>query len=106
MWPYLDKVCYYDVFEFCISFSSCLCYHLSNFSASVFYFKQAICKTVKNIAKPIIAEQIPKYKIDSVEFEKLTLGTLPPTFQGEYLYILCICLLSGASLPFQPLSFL
>lgn len=43
---------------------------------------QAICKTAKNIAKPIIAEQIPKYKIDSVEFETLTLGSLPPTFQG------------------------
>ena len=44
---------------------------------------QAICKTVKNIAKPIIAEQIPKYKIDAVEFETLTLGTLPPTFHGQ-----------------------
>ncbi|KAI3886876.1 hypothetical protein MKX03_037186, partial [Papaver bracteatum] len=30
------------------------------------------------IAKPIIAEQTPKYKIDSVEFEVLTLGVLPP----------------------------
>jgi Ca2+-dependent lipid-binding protein len=38
---------------------------------------------VKNIAKPIIAEQIPKYKIDAVEFETLTLGTLPPTFHGQ-----------------------
>lgn len=36
----------------------------------------------KNIAKPIIEEQIPKYKIDSVEFQTLTLGSLPPTFQG------------------------
>ncbi|KAF9600446.1 hypothetical protein IFM89_009361 [Coptis chinensis] len=46
------------------------------------YLDKAICKTAKNIAKPIIAEQIPKYKIDSVEFEELTLGCLPPTFQG------------------------
>ncbi|KAF9625074.1 hypothetical protein IFM89_017877 [Coptis chinensis] len=45
------------------------------------YLDKAICKTAKNIAKPIIAEQIPKYKIDSVEFEELTLGCLPPTFQ-------------------------
>lgn len=36
----------------------------------------------KQIAQPIIAEQIPKYKIDSVDFETLTLGCLPPTFQG------------------------
>ncbi|KAF8033176.1 hypothetical protein BT93_D1933 [Corymbia citriodora subsp. variegata] len=51
------------------------------------YLDKAICKTAKNIAKPIIAEQIPKYKIDSVEFEKLTLGTLPPTFQGMKVYV-------------------
>lgn len=51
------------------------------------YLDKAICKTAKNIAKPIIAEQIPKYKIDSVEFQKLTLGTLPPTFQGMKVYV-------------------
>ncbi|KAF9622821.1 hypothetical protein IFM89_034056 [Coptis chinensis] len=51
------------------------------------YLDKAICKTAKNIAKPIIAEQIPKYKIDSVEFEELTLGTLPPTFQGMKVYV-------------------
>ncbi|XLR03958.1 hypothetical protein S83_070156, partial [Arachis hypogaea] len=45
----------------------------------------SICKTAKNIAKPIIAEQILKYKIDSVEFETLTLGCLSPTFQVLYL---------------------
>lgn len=51
------------------------------------YLDKAICKTAKNIAKPIIAEQIPKYKIESVEFETLTLGTLPPTFQGMKVYV-------------------
>ncbi|CAI0557706.1 unnamed protein product [Linum tenue] len=51
------------------------------------YLDKAICKTVQEIAKPIIAEQIPKYKIDSVEFEKLTLGSLPPTFQGMKVYV-------------------
>ncbi|CAJ1933725.1 unnamed protein product [Sphenostylis stenocarpa] len=51
------------------------------------YLDKAICKTTKNIAKPIIAEQIPKYKIDSVEFETLTLGSLPPTFQGMKVYV-------------------
>ncbi|TKY75495.1 Synaptotagmin-1 protein [Spatholobus suberectus] len=50
------------------------------------YLDKAICKTAKNIAKPIIAEQIPKYKIDSVEFEELTLGSLPLTFQGMKVY--------------------
>ncbi|XVE69710.1 hypothetical protein DITRI_Ditri10aG0012700 [Diplodiscus trichospermus] len=51
------------------------------------YLDTAICTTAKNIAKPIIAEQIPKYKIKSVEFETLTLGTLPPTFQGMKAYV-------------------
>ncbi|XP_058783006.1 synaptotagmin-2-like [Vicia villosa] len=51
------------------------------------YLDKAICNTAKNIAKPIIAEQIPKYKIDSVDFEVLTLGSLPPTFQGMKVYI-------------------
>ncbi|CAN6481278.1 unnamed protein product [Victoria cruziana] len=41
---------------------------------------------VREISKPIIAEQIPKFKINSVEFETLTLGNLPPTFQGMKVY--------------------
>ncbi|KAL6504761.1 Synaptotagmin-2 [Orobanche hederae] len=50
------------------------------------YLDKAICKMAKQIAEPIISEQIPKYKIDSVEFEALTLGSLPPTFQGMKVY--------------------
>ncbi|XP_010941315.1 synaptotagmin-2 isoform X1 [Elaeis guineensis] len=51
------------------------------------YLDKAICRTAKEIAKPIIAENIPKYKIDSVEFETFTLGSLPPTFQGIKVHI-------------------
>ncbi|XP_019169227.1 PREDICTED: synaptotagmin-1-like [Ipomoea nil] len=51
------------------------------------YLDKAICRMVKTIATPIIAEQIPKYKIDSVEFETLTLGSLPPTLQGMKVYV-------------------
>lgn len=51
------------------------------------YLDKAICKTVRSVAKPIIAEKIPKYKIDSVEFEELTLGSLPPTFPGMKVYV-------------------
>ncbi|KAK7351924.1 hypothetical protein VNO77_11703 [Canavalia gladiata] len=51
------------------------------------YLDKAICKTAKEIAKPIIAEQIPQYKIESVEFEELTLGALPPTFHGMKVYV-------------------
>ncbi|KZV39724.1 synaptotagmin-2 [Dorcoceras hygrometricum] len=50
------------------------------------FLDKAICKMAKKIAEPIIAEQIPKYKIDSVDFESLTLGSLPPTFQGMKVY--------------------
>ncbi|XP_010265982.1 PREDICTED: synaptotagmin-2-like isoform X2 [Nelumbo nucifera] len=60
---------------------------LNKFIASMWpYLDKAICKTVENITKPIIAEQIPNYKIESVEFEALTLGTLPPTFHGMKVY--------------------
>ncbi|GFP89046.1 synaptotagmin-1 [Phtheirospermum japonicum] len=51
------------------------------------YLDKAICKTAKNIATPIIDEQISKYKIESVDFEALTLGSLPPTFQGMKVYL-------------------
>lgn len=50
------------------------------------YLDKAICKMAKEIAKPIIDENTKKYKIDSVEFETLTLGSLPPTFQGMKVY--------------------
>ncbi|GAA0146254.1 membrane trafficking regulatory protein [Lithospermum erythrorhizon] len=51
------------------------------------YLDKAICTTAKNIAKPIIAQQIPNYKIDSVDFQTFTLGSLPPTFQGMKVYV-------------------
>ncbi|KAI7752630.1 hypothetical protein M8C21_006407, partial [Ambrosia artemisiifolia] len=50
------------------------------------YLDKAICKTAKEIIKPIIAEQIRKFKIYAVVFEMLTLGSLPPTFQGTCIY--------------------
>ncbi|KAK9048610.1 hypothetical protein SSX86_032425 [Deinandra increscens subsp. villosa] len=50
------------------------------------YLDKAICNTVKTIADPIIKEKIPKYKIDAVEFDSLSLGSLPPTFQGMKVY--------------------
>nr|XP_017249060.1 PREDICTED: synaptotagmin-2-like isoform X2 [Daucus carota subsp. sativus] len=50
------------------------------------YLDKAICKQVKTIVDPIIAEQIPQYKIDSVQFEVLSLGCLPPAFTGMKVY--------------------
>ena len=42
---------------------------------------------MKNIARPIIAKQIPKYKINATEFEASTLVSLPPIFQGMKVYV-------------------
>uniref|UniRef100_A0A0D9V765 C2 domain-containing protein n=1 Tax=Leersia perrieri TaxID=77586 RepID=A0A0D9V765_9ORYZ len=51
------------------------------------YLNKVICRTAQDIANPIIAENKEKYKIDSIEFERLTLGSLPPTFQGMKTYV-------------------
>jgi Ca2+-dependent lipid-binding protein len=47
---------------------------------------QAICKIISDTAQPYINDYGPKFKLDSVEFESLTLGTLPPTFVGMKVY--------------------
>ena len=79
MWPYLDKVWSWSLD---LEQIFCLLSPYYKFLWKFLFFSfQAICKTATTIAKPIIAEQIPKYKIDSVDFEALSLGSLPPTFQ-------------------------
>ncbi|KAG0599285.1 hypothetical protein M758_12G140300 [Ceratodon purpureus] len=50
------------------------------------YLDKAICKMVRQQAQPYIDQYGPKYKMDSIEFESLTLGTLPPTFVGMKVY--------------------
>ncbi|KAH7433635.1 hypothetical protein KP509_07G078600 [Ceratopteris richardii] len=50
------------------------------------YLNKAICKIIKETTKPMIDEYSAKYKIDSVEFECLTLGNLPPTLHGIKAY--------------------
>ncbi|KVI05223.1 C2 calcium-dependent membrane targeting [Cynara cardunculus var. scolymus] len=50
------------------------------------YLDKAICKTIQTTTEPIIKEQTPQYKIEEVEFDSLTLGSLPPTFQGMKVY--------------------
>ncbi|XP_076920188.1 synaptotagmin-2-like isoform X1 [Bidens hawaiensis] len=50
------------------------------------YLDKAICKTILATTEPMIKEQTPQYKIDEVKFDSLTLGTLPPTFQGMKVY--------------------
>ncbi|KAL2650353.1 hypothetical protein R1flu_018481 [Riccia fluitans] len=50
------------------------------------FLDKAICKIIREQAKPYIEEYGPKFKLESIEFEQLTLGTLPPTFVGIKVY--------------------
>ncbi|RWW66381.1 hypothetical protein BHE74_00026253 [Ensete ventricosum] len=58
------------------------------------YFQPSDVKVRRRLADlvsgdPIIADNAVKYKLDSVEFETFTLGSLPPTFQGGGFTNLC-----------------
>ncbi|KAK7379744.1 hypothetical protein VNO78_34262 [Psophocarpus tetragonolobus] len=46
------------------------------------FLDTAICKIIRSTAQPIFAEYIGKYQIKVIEFDKLSLGTLPPTVSG------------------------
>ncbi|KAJ9684626.1 hypothetical protein PVL29_016878 [Vitis rotundifolia] len=50
------------------------------------YLDKAICDTIRSMAQPIFAEYIGKYQIEAIEFEKLSLGTLPPILHGIKVY--------------------
>ncbi|KAI4339249.1 hypothetical protein MLD38_024212 [Melastoma candidum] len=50
------------------------------------YLDKVICKNIQITAKPIFAEYIGKYCIKAIEFESLSLGTLPPTIHGMKVY--------------------
>lgn len=50
------------------------------------YLDKAICQTIRSTVKPMFADYIGKYTIKDIEFEKLSLGTLPPTFHGMKVY--------------------
>ncbi|CAM6123407.1 unnamed protein product [Calypogeia fissa] len=50
------------------------------------YLDKAICNIIREQAKPYIEEYGPKFKLESIEFEQLTLGALPPTFVGVKVY--------------------
>ncbi|KAI3458968.1 hypothetical protein Pfo_015631 [Paulownia fortunei] len=46
------------------------------------FLDKAICSIIRSTAEPIFAEYIGKFKIESIEFKKLSLGNLPPTIHG------------------------
>ncbi|KAL5569341.1 hypothetical protein UlMin_025916 [Ulmus minor] len=50
------------------------------------YLDKAISGIIKSTAEPIFAEYIGKFQIEAIEFENLTLGTLPPILHGLKVY--------------------
>ncbi|KAA8534379.1 hypothetical protein F0562_031870 [Nyssa sinensis] len=50
------------------------------------YLDKAICGTIRSMAQPIFAEYVGKFQIESIDFENLSLGTLPPVLQGLKIY--------------------
>ncbi|KAG2608062.1 synaptotagmin-3-like isoform X1 [Panicum virgatum] len=50
------------------------------------FLDKAICNNIKRVTRPIFDQYVGKYGIESIEFEELTLGALPPTFQGIKVY--------------------
>ncbi|KAJ6853891.1 synaptotagmin-3-like [Iris pallida] len=46
------------------------------------YLDKAICSTIRSTTKPIFDQYIGKYHIESIDFDYLSLGTLPPTIHG------------------------
>ncbi|KAF6166253.1 hypothetical protein GIB67_031037, partial [Kingdonia uniflora] len=50
------------------------------------YLDKAICSMIRSTAEPIFADYIGKFQVESIDFESLTLGTLPPTFHGIKIY--------------------
>ncbi|XP_056171070.1 synaptotagmin-3-like isoform X3 [Syzygium oleosum] len=46
------------------------------------YLDQAICNLIRSSAQPIFGEYVGSYQIKALEFEKLSLGTLPPAIHG------------------------
>ncbi|GAB2286852.1 Synaptotagmin-3 [Dionaea muscipula] len=50
------------------------------------YLDKAICNMIRSSTQSIFAEYIGMYQIQEIEFEKLSLGTLPPTFHGMKVY--------------------
>ncbi|XP_010253732.1 PREDICTED: synaptotagmin-3 [Nelumbo nucifera] len=50
------------------------------------YLDKAICGMIRSMAGKIFAEYIGKFQIKSIEFERLTLGSFPPTLHGIKVY--------------------
>lgn len=50
---------------------------------SIVFLYKALCNIIKSTAEPIFAEYIGKFQIQSIDFDTLTLGTIPPAIHGK-----------------------
>ncbi|KAK3008293.1 hypothetical protein RJ639_013113, partial [Escallonia herrerae] len=50
------------------------------------YLDKAICGLIRSTVEPIFSEYIGKFQVQSIDFESLTLGTLPPMVHGIKVY--------------------
>ncbi|KAL5200272.1 hypothetical protein ABZP36_021475 [Zizania latifolia] len=50
------------------------------------FLDKAICNTIRSAIIPTFDQHVGQYGIKSIEFGRLTLGALPPTFQGIKVY--------------------
>ncbi|KAF6167826.1 hypothetical protein GIB67_027604 [Kingdonia uniflora] len=50
------------------------------------YLDKAICGRIRSLMKPMFAEYVGKFHIKYLDFECLTLGTLPPSILGIKIY--------------------
>lgn len=47
------------------------------------FLYKALCNIIRSTAEPIFAEYIGKFQIQSIQFDTLTLGTIPPAIHGK-----------------------
>ncbi|KAL3536268.1 hypothetical protein ACH5RR_004729 [Cinchona calisaya] len=47
------------------------------------YLDKVVCGTIKSTMKPYFAQYTGRFHIESIEFENLTLGTLPPMIDAR-----------------------
>ncbi|KAB2595992.1 synaptotagmin-3-like [Pyrus ussuriensis x Pyrus communis] len=56
---------------------------LNKFIADLWpYLEKEIAGTIRSVAQPIFDEYIGKFQIESIEFERIDMGTLPPILNG------------------------
>ncbi|XP_022765384.1 synaptotagmin-3-like isoform X3 [Durio zibethinus] len=46
------------------------------------YLDKAVCARIRSVTEPIFAEYIGKFQIEAIEFDNLSLGTIPPEIHG------------------------